>query len=95
MLEVTLAYASQLVSGALSIWFISWAIRRRYEIDCPLTRNEHIIRWSVVGAGFVLAFVQGSEFKIVRIIAGVLALAFLAWPNFARGVAGLVTKRTR
>jgi hypothetical protein len=90
MLGATFAYASQLASGAASIWFISWAIRRRYEIDCQLTRKEQVIRWSVVAAGFVLAFLQGGEFEIVRIVAGVLALAFLAWPNFARSVADLV-----
>ena len=92
MLGATLAYASQLVSGAVSIWFISWAIRRRYEVDCQLTRKEHIIRGLVVATGFGLAFLRGAEFEVVRIVAGVIALGFLAWPNFARSLVGLVAK---
>ena len=86
MLGATLAYAGQLASGAVSIWFISWAIRRRYEVDCQLTRKEHIIRWFVIAAGFGLAFLRGGEFEVVRLVAGLIALGFLAWPNFARGI---------
>ena len=90
----TLAYATQLVSGAVSIWFISWAIRRHYEVDYRLTVRENIIRWSVVAGGLGVAFLQGAKFEVVRIIAGVVALALLAWPNFARTLDGLVTRRT-
>jgi hypothetical protein len=94
MFGTTFAYTSQLVSGAASIWFISWATRRRYDVECQLTRNEHIVRGLIVAAGFGLAFLQGGEFEIVRIVAGIVALAFLAWPNFARTVVSLVRKGT-
>jgi hypothetical protein len=92
VLGTMLAYASQLAAGAVSVWFISWAIRRRYDLDYQLTRKEHIVRWAIVAVGFGLAFLQGAEFEVVRIAAGLIALGFLAWPNFARSLVALVAR---
>jgi len=83
MRGLSILYASQLVKGALSIWFISWAVRRRYQLDYELRRCEQTLRWLVVGVAFALALVPGATFSIGRVTAGILGVAFLAWPNLA------------
>jgi hypothetical protein len=90
-----LIYASALASSAVSVWFVFRGFRRRYGVDDQLTRKEHIIRWSVVAAGFCLALFPGSDtefFRIVRVPGIVIVFGFLAWPNFAHMVGNLVTK---
>lgn len=70
-------------------------LRRRYEVDDQLTQKEHIIRWSVVVAGFGLAlFVHGSDivFGIIRVGGLCIGLAFLAWTNCAHTVGNLFAK---
>lgn len=91
MLGETLRYASQLAESAVSVWFIAWAIRRRYELDCELNRSEHIIRWTIVAISLGLAMLRGPGLglAVVRVAAGVTGLVFLAWPNLAHHAAGL------
>lgn len=79
----TVKYLSGLAGGAVGIWFFFWPYRRKYELDYKLDRTAQAIRWSVVLAGFGLALLRGPQSRLVRIIGGVVLLAFLAWPNFA------------
>lgn len=96
----TILYASQLAEGAASIWFVSWALRRRYELDYKLDQSESILRWSVIVFAFGLTLLGGHSFAVVRIVAGIFGVAFLAWPNLAHhamDLAGLLhlAKRSR
>ena len=77
-------YASQLAEGAASVWFVSWALRRRYELDCKLDRREQILRWAFIAAAFGLTLLRAPEFSAVRVLAGISGIAFLAWPNLAQ-----------
>jgi hypothetical protein len=92
-LNGTFSYLSGLACGAVSVWFFFWAYRRKYELDYKLDRTAQTVRWSIVLAGFDLALLPGSEFKIVRITGGFVLVAFLAWPNFAYHLAGVLGRR--
>jgi hypothetical protein len=89
MLRETLLYAGQLAEGAASVWFVSWALRRRYELDYKLDRREQILRWAVIAFTFGLALLPGPNFAAVRIVVGISGIAFLAWPNLAHHTMGL------
>jgi hypothetical protein len=82
-LNDTLSYLTELAAGAVSIWFFFWPFRRKYDLDYKLDSTAQVARWSIVLAGFVLALLPGPEFKVVRILAGIILAAFLAWPNLA------------
>jgi hypothetical protein len=82
-LSDTISYLSGLTAGAVSIWFFFWPLRRKYELDYKLDSTAQRVRWSIVLAGFGVALLPGPQFKTARIIAGIILVAFLAWPNFA------------
>jgi hypothetical protein len=86
----TFEYVSQLAEGAVSVWFVSWAIRRRYELDIKLDQREQLLRRILIAAAFGLTLLGGPHFAVVRIIAGISGLTFLAWPNLARHAMGLL-----
>jgi hypothetical protein len=67
----------------VSVWFFFWPYRRKFELDYKLDRAGNIVRWSVVLAGFGVALLPGPRFGATRVVAGMVLLAFLAWPNFA------------
>jgi hypothetical protein len=71
------------VGNAVTIWLAFWAIRRKYELDYDLDNAAHILRWLMVSLGFVVALLPGHGLGLVRLLAGILLIAFLAWPNFA------------
>ncbi len=83
-----LSNASGLSSSVAGIWFVFWAQRRTYELDYDLDRTMRTVRWSAVLAGFAAALLQGHRFVAVRIIGGIILLAFLCWPNFSYHVVG-------
>jgi hypothetical protein len=89
MLGGTFLYASQLAEGAASVWFVSWALRRRYELDYKLDRREQILRWAIIAFTFGLTLLRGSDLAVIRIVAGLSSIAFLAWPNLAHHTMGL------
>jgi len=89
MLGGTFLYASQLAEDAASVWFVSWALRRRYELDYKLDRREQILRGAVIAFTFGLTLLPGPNFAAVRIVAGISGIAFLAWPNLAHHTMGL------
>jgi hypothetical protein len=82
-LNGTLSYLSGLAGGAVSIWFFFWPFRRKYELDYKLDRIAQTVRWSIVLAGFGVALLPGPQIKDIRIITGIIFVAFLAWPNLA------------
>jgi hypothetical protein len=89
MLGGTALYASQLAEEAASVWFVSWALRRRYDLDYKLGGTEQILRWVVIGLAFGFTMLRGPGSALVRVIAGILGIAFLAWPNLAHHMMGL------
>src|SRR5579863_3600722 len=86
----TFLYLSGLAGNAVTIWLAFWAIRRKYELDHKLDRTARFVRWSMVSIGFAVAFIgfavallPGNQLGVVRLSAGALLIAFLAWPNLA------------
>lgn len=94
-LNSTFTYLGGLAGGAVSIWFFFWAYRRKYELDHKLDRMAKAIRWSIVLAGFAVALLPGPRFRDTRIIAGIILVAFLAWPNFAYHLITLFRRSTK
>lgn len=90
-----LSYPLFLIQNAITIWFVFWAIRRKYELDYELGRTARVIRWSFVLAGFIAALVQGYSFRYVRLAGLTVAVGFLAWPNFAYHLARVARRRQR
>lgn len=71
------------IASVGSIWFCSWAIRRKGEFDYPLDSAAKIIRWIAVA---VLMGIPASSPSLpinLRRVLGFSGLAFLVWPNFA------------
>ena len=62
-------------------------------IDYKLDRIARTVQWLIV-LGFGLALLPGPHFKDIRIIAGIIVVAFLAWPNFAYGLTELFKRPT-
>jgi hypothetical protein len=93
-LNSTLSYLGGLASGAVSVWFFFWVYRRKYELDYKLDKTAQTMRWLIVLFGFAIALIPGPQFKIPRIIAGVMLVAFLAWPNFAHHLTVLFRRPT-
>jgi hypothetical protein len=83
----TVLYIRQLAIGMLSVWFIGWAIRRRYDLDCKLTTVEQVVRWLIIVLCFVFALLQGQDFRYVRIASGILAMILIAWPSLIHRLA--------
>jgi|SRR5579859_1256506 len=79
----TFLYLSGLAGNAVTIWLAFWAIRRKYELDHELDRTARFVRWSMVSIGFAVALLPGNQLGLVRLSAGALLIAFLAWPNLA------------
>jgi hypothetical protein len=76
-------FASKMTANLVCIWFAFWAIRSRYEVDEKLDGKAHIVRWSIIVGSYAALLLPGPEFKIIRIVALTILLAFLCWPNFA------------
>lgn len=73
-------------SAMISIWLLTWGIRRQGELDHDLDLVARRLRWLMVVAGVIVAVAATRPaFNSARgALAGWLgATAFLAWPNFA------------
>jgi hypothetical protein len=80
-LRERLLFFTHLVSGAVSVWFIVWGLRRRFDLDLKLSRAERKIRWMMVGLGAVVALIPGPSFGYFRLLFGVAGVSFFVWPN--------------
>jgi heme A synthase len=72
----------RVTAGFGSLWFISWAIRRKGEFDHPLDFTGQVVRWLlvVVLLGAMTYFPGSSAPRLALLVGGA---ALLAWPNFA------------
>ena len=95
MLGDRLSYATQIAQGTVAVWFVCWALRRKYELDEKLDRREQSVRWIVVSIAFGMTMLSGSRLAAARVTAWVLGTAFLAWPNLAHGATTLVDRLIR
>jgi hypothetical protein len=86
MLSDTANYFSQLTTGVVSVWFVCWALRKRYELDVKLTRSEQKVRWLVAASSLALTFVPGEHLAAIRIIGFAIGTWFIAWPNVAHSL---------
>jgi hypothetical protein len=75
-----------------SIWFIVWAIRRRAEVDENLDRSATVLRWVIVAVGYIVASLPVNGIGWLQVIAFVVGLLFLCWPNFAYDTMRLVRR---
>jgi hypothetical protein len=64
------------------IWLSVWLIRKKAEADYPLDRSAHLVRWTVILAGFGVGYYL-QDLWYLRIGGRFLGLVFLCWPNFA------------
>jgi hypothetical protein len=82
--QTFLANARFLGQSEVSLWFVFWALRHRYELDDRLDNRSSGIRWLIVVSCFAVGCVPGPRFGIIKAIVLLFGLAFLCWPNLAR-----------
>jgi hypothetical protein len=82
MVQQLLANVKIVCGSAISVWFIFWSYRRRYELDVKLSDKAKTIRWSIVGPCFVMACLPGQS-PWIKLPAIILGEALFCWPNFA------------
>jgi len=83
MLESFLFKIRFIVMNAMGIWFVVWALRRRYDLDEQLDHRMQIIRWLVVIIGISIGSFPSVRYGIIKVLAGLNGIAFWCWPNFA------------
>jgi len=77
-------YAALWASCGISIGFVIWGIRSKFELDVPMDNRGKRIRASVVLAGWFLASLPLPHTAVpgsIRMIALLVGYAFLWWPN--------------
>ena len=85
-IENLLSFYGKLSPKIACIWLSLWAIRRKADADYALDSLSSAVRWTVVVVGFIFGYV--APLKPVRVIAGVVGLVFLCWPNCAYHLTG-------
>jgi hypothetical protein len=88
VLRQFIATAAILAQTGICVWVPLYAIRG--EFDRELSPKARTIRWTVVLVGWVLASLPGPKPNYLAAIAGIAALAFLWWPNFAYHLTRLI-----
>ncbi len=79
-------FFSSAASTMLSVWLLSWGIRRQGELDHELDSTAKHLRWSMVVLGIAVAIVATApriDSAKCALSGWVWATAFLAWPNLA------------
>src|SRR4029077_13337714 len=68
-----------------NIWFVTWAIRRRGELDENLDSTAKFIRWlvAILCLGTAIQLPQLLNPPTLRVCIGFVGVAFLVWPNLA------------
>ena len=79
-------------AGVANIWFVTWAIRRKGEIDHELDSTAKFIRWLLAIACLGLAIQLPELLKPppLRVCIGFVGVAFLVWPNLAYYLTGFL-----
>lgn len=81
-IQTLVSHSSFLFEKSIGIWFAVWVIRYRAAWDFKLSSAARLLRWTVVGIGYLLgASLPGPA--VVRLVPGSIGLCFLCWPNFA------------
>jgi hypothetical protein len=81
--QMLFSQLSFLLEKSLGIWFVVWAIRRRFDWDYKLSATAGIVRWAVVTVCYVLLATGVLGVSAVRLFILTIGLCFLCWPNFA------------
>jgi hypothetical protein len=81
-----------MVGSAIGIWAAVWGFRYWSGVDEPLDRVEKRIRWTMVGIAFLLIHSSSPTLAVFRLVSGFVGVAFLAWPNCAYHLAGLLRR---
>src|SRR5579863_7670787 len=81
-IQTLVSHTSFLLEKSLGIWFAVWAIRYRAAWDFKLGSVAKLLRWTVVGIGYLFAASLPGP-AVVRLVPGLIGLCFLCWPNFA------------
>lgn len=74
---------SFLLEKSLGIWFVVWAIRRRFRWNYKLSSTAIAVRWAVVTVCYLLLATGVLGLAAVRLFVLAIGLCFLCWPNFA------------
>src|SRR5450432_4256714 len=72
-----------LVQVSVSVWFVFWAWRRKYDTDEELGASGQFLRWAVVAGAYALTFLPNPSLSWVRVASFLAGLSFVAWPNLA------------
>lgn len=94
-MENFLSFYSAVSAKIFGVWLAVWLIRRRGEIDYPLDGPARALRWIMVGIGFLIGYLPGSNLEYVRLGGFSVGMGFLCWPNLAyhlRNLFGTVEK---
>lgn len=87
------AHVLVLTEISLSIWFVSWAWRRKSGDTERLDSAAQVLRWIAVAMAYAITFVPGADLAWLRVTFLLVGLAFIAWPNLACAVRGLMNGR--
>ena len=68
------------IAGGLNLGFVSWSLRRSYDLDEKLTFEMKRLRWIIAAVGIVIGSVP-SLTPLIRAPIGVVGLIFMCWPN--------------
>ena len=74
---------SYALQKSLGLWFMFWAIRVSAGVDYKLNTRGRSVRWAVVIVGFALTSIPGARLGWFRVVAFLMGLSFLCWPNLA------------
>ncbi len=83
-LQVFSRNAVFLATIGTSFWFLSWGLRRKFDLDIPMTAQGKIIRVAVVFGCWMVAslpLAHSGVFRVLLVVAFLGGLAFLLWPN--------------
>jgi hypothetical protein len=81
--QMLFSQLSFLLEKSLGIWFVVWAIRRKYKWDYRLSGMAKAVRWAVVTVCYVFLATGLLGFAAPRLFVLAVGLCFLCWPNFA------------
>lgn len=89
------AHVQALFKVGLSVWFPSWALRKRYQLNVAASSaGVAAVRWGLVIAGAAATFApgDGDAGAWIRIGGGVVFLTFIAWPGLASHATSLLRR---